>query len=137
MGRLQGDRAECDMQQEMIKDQAKSEEVSKGYVLVVDDDEFSRDLVSRRIQRAGYMVTTTGDGRKVPDLLARHEFNLVLLDLVMPTIGGREVLASIRTEHSLYELPVIMVTSNTDGDEIAECFRGGANDYVTKPFETQ
>ena len=125
------------MQQEMIKDQAKSEEVSKGYVLVVDDDEFSRDLVSRRIQRAGYMVTTTGDGRKVPDLLARHEFNLVLLDLMMPTIGGREVLASIRAEHSLYELPVIMVTSNTDGGEIAECFRDGANDYVTKPFETQ
>ena len=55
----------------------------------------------------------------------------------MPLVSGHEVLASIRAKRSPFQLPVIMVTSKTDGDEIAECFRRGANDYVAKPFETQ
>lgn len=125
------------MQRELIRTAGRSESAHKGFILVVDDDEFSRDLLSRRMQRAGYRVTTTGDGGNVPELLGKHDINLVLLDLVMPTVGGREVLASIRSRYSLSELPVIMVTSKTESDEIAECFRCGANDYVTKPFETQ
>jgi PAS domain S-box-containing protein len=120
-------------------DRAKNllEEVQKGSVLVVDDDEFSRDLLSRRMQRAGYHVTATADGREVPDLLDKHDVDLVLLDLVMPLASGHEVLASIRANRSPSQLPVIMVTSKIDGDDIAECFRRGANDYVAKPFETQ
>jgi CheY-like chemotaxis protein len=112
-------------------DRAKNllEEVQKGSVLVVDDDEFSRDLLSRRMQRAGYHVTATADGREVPDLLDKHDVDLVLLDLVMPLASGHEVLASIRANRSPSQLPVIMVTSKIDGDDIAECFRRGANDY--------
>lgn len=125
------------MQKEMVRAENLPEDLRKGSVLVVDDDEFSRDLLSRRMQRAGYHVTATGDGGRVPDLLEKHIFDLVLLDVVMPLVSGHEVLASIRAKRSPFQLPVIMVTSKTDGDEIAECFRRGANDYVTKPFETQ
>ena len=125
------------MQQEMVQVKILLEEVRNGSVLVVDDDEFSRDLLSRRLQRAGYHVTATGDGREVSDLLDKHNFDLVLLDVVMPLASGHEVLASIRANRSPSQLPVIMVTSKTDGDEIAECFRRGANDYVAKPFEMQ
>ncbi len=125
------------MQQEMVKTEISPPGVSKGFILVVDDDEFSRDLLSRRMLRAGYRVTATSDGAMVPGLLDQHPFDLVLLDLVMPLVSGREVLASIRVKRSASELPVIMVTSKTESDEIAECFRRGANDYVTKPFEIQ
>jgi PAS domain S-box-containing protein len=125
------------MQQEVIKTQTSPADVSKGTILVVDDDEFSRDLLSRRMERAGYQVTAIGNGGKVSDLLDRYSFDLILLDVVMPLISGREVLTSIRAKRSSSELPVIMVTSKTEGAEIAECFRRGANDYVTKPFETQ
>jgi PAS domain S-box-containing protein len=125
------------MQQELVRTETAQGDVSKGSVLVVDDDEFSRDLLSRRMQRAGYHVTATGDGRKAPDLLDSHPFDLVLLDVVMPLVSGREVLTSIRANRSASELPVIMVTSKTESDEITECFHRGANDYVTKPFEVQ
>lgn len=125
------------MPQEMVQTEYLSESVRKGSVLVVDDDQFSRDLLCRRMQRAGYHVTATGDGREVSNLLDEHIFDLVLLDVVMPLVSGHEVLASIRVKRSSSQLPVIMVTSKTGGDEIAECFRCGANDYVTKPFETQ
>lgn len=125
------------MQQELTRVDLQSEIASKGSVLVVDDDEFARDLLTRRLQRAGYLVTAMADGEKASALLEQQAFSLVLLDLVMPTIGGREVLARIRKAYSASELPVIMVTSKTEGQEIAECFRQGANDYVTKPFEPQ
>lgn len=125
------------MQQELTRTGGKPGDALKGFILVVDDDDFSRDLLSRRMQRDGYRVAATSDGRNVPELLGKHDINLVLLDLVMPAIGGLDVLTAIRRRYSLSELPVIMVTSKTESDEIAECFRRGANDYVTKPFETQ
>jgi len=125
------------MQQQMVRAESSFTEASKGSVLIVDDDEFSRDMLSRRMQRAGYQVTATGDGRSVESLLEKHDIDLVLLDVVMPLINGHEVLATIRARQSLARLPVIMVTSRTSADEIAECFRRGANDYVTKPFEFQ
>jgi len=125
------------MQQEMVRTESPLSEASKGSVLIVDDDEFSRDMLSRRMQRAGYQVTATGDGRKAESLLEKQGVDLVLLDVVMPLINGHELLATIRAKQSLARLPVIMVTSRTSADEIAECFRCGANDYVTKPFEFQ
>lgn len=123
------------MQRQVTQTQVKPEHESKTHVLVVDDDEFSRDLLTRRMQRAGYQVTAIADGNEVSELLGKDSFHLVLLDLVMPRIGGRAVLGAIRERYSLSELPVIMVTSKNEGEEIAECFRCGANDYVTKPFE--
>jgi len=125
------------MQQQMVRAESSSTEASKGSVLIVDDDEFSRDMLSRRMQRAGYQVIATGDGRRVESLLEQHDVDLVLLDVVMPLINGHEVLAMIRAKQSLARLPVIMLTSRTGADEIAECFRCGANDYVTKPFDIQ
>ena len=86
------------MEDETVEEAAKAagaDQARKGSVLVVDDDEFSRDLLSRRLKRAGYQVTATGDGREVSELLGKHSFHLALLDVVMPGIGGREVLASI------------------------------------------
>ena len=62
------------MQKEMVRAEGLPKDFRKGNVLVVDDDEFSRDLLSRRLQRAGYDVIATGDGRGVPDLLEKREF---------------------------------------------------------------
>lgn len=125
------------MQQGMIRTESSFDEARKGTVLIVDDDEFSRDLLSRRMQRAGYHAIATGDGGRVESLLEEHDVDLVLLDVVMPQINGHEVLVSIRANQEFARLPVIMVTSRTGADEIAECFRRGANDYVTKPFDIQ
>lgn len=123
------------MHQEAVQPALESEQSAKGAILVVDDDAFSRDLMMRRLSRAGFSVTVADGGRQGLERIGRQLFDLVLLDLVMPDLGGRDVLAAIRCSGHASEIPVIMVTSKNDSDDIAACFRIGANDYVTKPFE--
>ncbi len=110
-------------------------EDSKGCILVVDDDEFSRDLMVRRLGRSGFSVTAAAGGREALAALAARRFDLMILDVVMPGMDGRSVLAQLRQTTPSSELPVIMVTSKSDGEEIAGCFALGATDYVTKPYE--
>lgn len=123
------------MRQETAQPIPGIEEGDKGAILVVDNDEFSRDLMLRRLTRGGYSVVTADQGKRALELMGERRFDLVLLDLVLPDIGGQQVLAAVRESHTPASLPVIMLTSKNEGDEIAESFRIGANDYVTKPFE--
>ena len=108
-----------------------------GSILVVDDDEFSSDLMRRRLGRAGYSVSTARDGAEALRMIRGQTFDLVLLDVIMPGMDGREVLHAIRDDESGADLPVIMVTAKSDSLEIAGCLSSGANDYVTKPYEFQ
>jgi len=112
-------------------------EYSKGSILVVDDDEFSSDLMCRRLRRAGYAASSAGNGETALRLIRDQAFDLVLLDVVMAGVDGREVLNAVREDHPGADLPVIMVTAKSDGSEIADCLSNGASDYVTKPFEFQ
>jgi PAS domain S-box-containing protein len=107
----------------------------QGAILVVDDDEFSRDLMCRRLRRADFEPYAANDGVDAIRLIGEIDIDLVLLDVVMPGMDGREVLSAIRETRSSADLPVIMVTGKSEGAAIADCFANGANDYVTKPFE--
>jgi diguanylate cyclase (GGDEF)-like protein len=106
-----------------------------GVVLVVDDDEMARDVISRRLERVGYAITTAAEGHEALELIARQQFDLVLLDLNMPGMSGFQVLQAIRRLHSVTDLPVVMVTSTDDSASIVEALELGANDYVTKPID--
>ncbi len=123
------------MNKRILQVVTEHEAVGRGRVLVVDDDAFNRDLMDRRLTREGFVAVAVADGQAALDLLDVQPFDLVLLDLIMPGIDGRAVLEAIRATRSAAELPVIMLTSMDDGESIAECFRVGANDYVTKPFK--
>jgi len=79
-------------------------------VLVVDDVEDNRDLLVRRLERKGYVTAEAEDGFQALDLIATEEFDLVLLDIMMPGLDGLEVLKQIRSDYSADALPVIMVT---------------------------
>jgi diguanylate cyclase (GGDEF)-like protein/PAS domain S-box-containing protein len=107
----------------------------KGSILLVDDSEANRDVLSRRLRNKGYTVTLAGDGHEALTLAYEETPDLVLLDVEMPGLGGLEVLSRLRSTHSQTQLPVIMVTGRTDGAAIVEAFRLGANDYVTKPLD--
>ena len=104
-------------------------------LLIVDDNEDNRDVLSRRLQQRGYAVAVAADGENALALIARERFDLVLLDVEMPNLSGLEVLQRVRASHSHTELPVIMVTARSQGPDIVEAFRLGANDYVTKPID--
>ena len=104
-------------------------------LLVVDDNEMNRDLLSRRLERKGYKVLTAADGMQALDAIAASPVDLVLLDVMMPGITGLDVLRAVREKRSPIELPVIMVTAKDESADIVQAFQMGANDYVTKPID--
>jgi len=110
---------------------------SPGKILVVDDNEANRDMLSRRLGRNGLTVLTAEDGQQALDLLAREPFDVVLLDVMMPGIDGIEVLRRVRETLSPADLPIIMVTAKDASEDMVEAFKAGANDYVTKPIDFQ
>ncbi len=107
--------------------------VGRPRLLVVDDRAADRNLLCRRLERAGYEYTEAESGRGALDALRREAFDLVLLDVVMPDSNGFDVLRAIRANHSAATLPVIMVTAKAECEDIVSALGIGANDYITKP----
>ena len=104
-------------------------------LLVVDDNEMNRDLLSRRLRKKGHRVAVADGGAAALEMIEAESFDLVLLDIMMPGIDGMEVLERIRGERDPDELPVIMATAKTESEDIVAALKLGANDYVTKPFD--
>ena len=108
---------------------------SDAALLVVDDIEDNRFALSRRLARQGYLnVTTAADGRQALELLNSKPFDLVLLDIMMPTVNGYEVLAQMKASSSLRHIPVIMISAVDEIDSVIRCIELGAEDYLPKPF---
>ncbi|HVN05051.1 MAG TPA: EAL domain-containing protein [Bryobacteraceae bacterium] len=104
-------------------------------LLLVDDDPTNRDLLSRRLKRAGYNTELAGDGYEALDVLAKHEVDLVLLDSMMPGMSGVELLRQLRERFSPARLPIIMVTAVGESERVVEALNLGANDYISKPVD--
>jgi PAS domain S-box-containing protein len=108
----------------------------RGSLLIVDDSDANRDAMARLMTQKGYLVSVASDGHEAMRLLNDDaSCDLVLLDVEMPGLGGLEVLERIRAVRSQTELPVIMVTGRSQGADVIEAFRLGANDYVVKPID--
>ena len=108
---------------------------SDAALLVVDDIDDNRFALSRRLARQGYLnVTTAVDGRQALELLNSKSFDLVLLDIMMPTVNGYEVLAQMKASSSLRHIPVIMISAVDEIDSVIRCIELGAEDYLPKPF---
>ena len=104
-------------------------------LLVVDDDELNRDLLSRMLFRKGYEVVTAASGPESLEILDSQPVDLVLLDVMMPGASGIDVLQRIRTKFPANVLPVIMVTALPESEGLVTAMRMGANDYMTKPVD--
>ena len=108
---------------------------SECRILVVDDNEDNRYTLVRRLKREGYAdVVTAGDGREALEQLEQQEFDLVLLDIMMPEMDGYTVLESLRASGRLASLPVIVISALDDFDSVVRCIEMGAEDYLPKPF---
>src|SRR5262245_11527443 len=109
--------------------------VQSGSILIVDDNEANRDLLSRRLTRDGYRVSMAIGGQAALDALADADFDLVLLDLMMPDINGLDVLQRMKADVRLRTVPVIMITASAEMDSAIHCIEAGAEDYLPKPFD--
>jgi adenylate cyclase len=103
-------------------------------ILVVDDNASNRDLLLRRLVREGYCVTAAENGAAALALTAAANFDLVLLDLMMPGMSGFELLSRLKAAERTRHVPVIMISALDELDATVRCIEAGAEDYLPKPF---
>jgi|GEM_PF-766373 len=111
--------------------------VELGSLLVVDDNEMNRDILSRCLMRRGHAIATAKSGREALAILKSHNFDLVLLDIMMPDMNGYEVVHHLKADKSWRNIPVIFISAIDDTSRKVEAFKSGGVDYVTKPFQAE
>ncbi len=109
----------------------------EGTLLVVDDFELNRDMLTRRLQSRGFEVIAADGGKTALEKVQQIPFDLILLDIMMPEMDGFEVLKQLRTDFNSTELAIIMVTAKDQSEDIVMALEAGADDYITKPIDFQ
>jgi response regulator RpfG family c-di-GMP phosphodiesterase len=104
-------------------------------ILLVDDEPLNRDMLSRRLGKAGYDVATASDGADALAQIKAKQPDLVLLDLLMPGMSGLDVLRELRRTVDPTELPIVVATALHETSFLVEAMEAGANDFVTKPLD--
>ncbi len=104
-------------------------------LLVVDDNEDNRYTLIRRLKREGYTrISVAENGKQALEKLVEEEFDLVLLDVMMPEIDGYQVLQRMKSDENLRYIPVIMISALDEMTSVLKCIELGAIDYLPKPF---
>jgi len=103
-------------------------------ILVVDDNEMIRDLLTRHLEREGHIITTAENGRRALRIVKMHPFDLILLDVIMPEMNGYQVLQQLKQDERWRDIPVLMISALEEMDIVVRCIDLGADDYMTKPF---
>jgi signal transduction histidine kinase len=103
-------------------------------ILVVDDNETNRDLLSRRLERQGYAVMLAESGDSALEKIAKAPPDLILLDIMMPGLNGYEVLEQLKKHQTWRHIPVIMISALDELGSVVRCIEMGADDYLAKPF---
>ena len=106
-------------------------------VLVADDDDDILQLVSFRLQRAGYTVVTAADGQQALTAAREQRPDLAVLDVMMPGLNGYEVTRRLRADPATAGIPVILLTARVQEADVSRGFEAGADDYLRKPFSPQ
>lgn len=106
-------------------------------ILLIDDEASIRKTVGRRLEREGFRVISAESGEEGLELAAKHLPNLVLLDIMMPKMKGRDVCARLKADEATKRIPVIFLTALGLADHVRAGMSIGADDYIVKPFEAE
>ena len=109
----------------------------KMKVLIVDDEELNVDYLEQRLEDLDYQIITASDGQKALDKIRSDQPDLILLDLMMPVLDGFAVLSEVKSDASLRDIPVIIISADHDSKSIVRGIKQGADDYLTKPVNAE
>ena len=105
----------------------------RATVLVVDDEQFIRELLARSIKREGYLVSEAGDGREALEILRDNHIDIVISDIKMPNMDGWQLLEEIKKEYP--DVSVILITAYAGDHTPEHAIEAGADYFITKPFK--
>jgi DNA-binding response OmpR family regulator len=104
------------------------------HILLVDDDPDILVLERKILEREGYAISTADDGSRAMEMLGEQDFDLLLLDIMMPGIDGFEVSRFIQQRSDAEPVPIVFVTARDDPSSMREGFRSGGTVFLSKPF---
>lgn len=104
-------------------------------ILLVEDNEMNRDMLSRRLTRRGFEVSIAVDGRQGVEMAETGTYDLVLMDMSLPEIDGWEATRRLRAKSHTQHLPIIALTAHAMAGDREKALEAGCNDYDTKPIE--
>ena len=103
-------------------------------LLLAEDDEFSRDMLMRRLEKAGYQVVVANDGKEALLAARQHHPDLILMDLDMPVMDGHTAIRALKTDPHTFRIPIIVLTAHASSDDVLNAVTAGCQAYETKPI---
>lgn len=103
-------------------------------LLLAEDDEFSRDMLVRRLERQGFEMIAAADGREALLAARQHRPDLIIMDLDMPVLDGRSAMRALKTDPRTFKIPIIVLTAHAEPADVAEAVAHGCAAYETKPI---
>ena len=104
-------------------------------ILIVEDNELNRDMLSRRLMRKGFEIVMAEDGQKGVDMSISENPDLILMDLSLPVMDGWEATSTIKNAEETKEIPIIVLTAHAMAGDREKALEAGADEYDTKPIE--
>lgn len=101
-------------------------------ILIVEDEKILSDLLEKKLREEGYEVSVAENGEKGLEKMREEKFDLILLDIIMPKMGGFEVLEEMQKDENLKEIPVIVISNSGQPVEISRALELGVKDYIVK-----
>ena len=104
-------------------------------ILLVEDNEMNRDMLSRRLTRKGYEVVSATDGARGVTMAQSEEPDLILMDISLPVMDGLQATRQIKGDTNTNHIPIIALTAHAMAGDREKCLAAGCDDYATKPVE--
>jgi CheY-like chemotaxis protein len=104
-------------------------------ILLVEDNDINRDMMSRRLQRRGFVLVSAVDGRQAVDMARSENPDVILMDMSLPVMDGWEATRQIKSDPNVKHLPVIGLTAHAMVGDREQALKAGCDDYATKPVD--
>lgn len=104
-------------------------------ILIVEDNEMNRDMLSRRLARQGFEIALAVDGKQGVEMAAKEKPDLILMDMSLPVMNGWEATEKVKSNPATRDIPVIALTAHAMSEDREKCIAAGCNDFDTKPVD--